>query len=42
MFKDFNNLCGSCVTMFLYAAIATVGYKTGLYAWGKIENKLNK
>ena len=40
MLRDFNNLCGSCVTVFLYAAIGTIGYKTGVYAWEKIENKL--
>lgn len=42
MLRDFNNLCGSCVTVFLYATVATIGYKTGLYAWNKIETKLVK
>ena len=39
MLRDFNNLCGSCVTVFLYATVATMGYKTGLYTWNKIEEK---
>lgn len=39
MLKDFNNLCGSCITMFLYGALATLGYKTGLFLWDKIENR---
>lgn len=30
----------SCGIVFLYALTATVGYKTGLYAWTKIEPKL--
>ena len=42
MLKDFNNLCGSCITVFLYAVAGTIGYKTGLHAWNKIETKLNK
>lgn len=42
MLKDLNNLCGSCVTVFLYAAVGVLGYKTGLLAWNKIESKLNK
>ena len=42
MLKDFNNLCGSCVTVFLYAAIGASGYKAGMLAWNKIETKLVK
>lgn len=42
MLRDLNDLCGSCVTMFLYGAAATLGYKAGLTVWNKIENKLNK
>ena len=42
MLKDFNNLCGSCVTVFLYATVGTIGYKTGMYLWNKIEFKINK
>lgn len=42
MLRDFNDLCGSCITVFLYAVVGTVGYKAGLTAWNKIENKLNK
>lgn len=40
MLRDFNNLCGSCVTVFLYAVVGTVGYKAGLTVWNKIENKI--
>lgn len=42
MLKDFNKLCGSCVTVFLYTVAGTIGYKTGLRVWNNIENKLNK
>lgn len=42
MLRNFNDLCGSCVTMFLYGVVATLGYKTGLAVWDKIETKLNK
>lgn len=42
MLKDFNNLCGSCITVFLYAAAGTLGYKTGLYAWSEITTRLGK
>lgn len=42
MLKDFNNLCGSCVTVFLYAAAATIGHKAGVLAWDKIQTKLVK
>lgn len=42
MLRDFNNLCGSCITIFLYAAIGTIGYKAGTLAWNKIETKLSK
>lgn len=42
MLRNFNDLCGSCVTVFLYAVAGTIGYKTGLVAWNKIESKLNK
>lgn len=41
MLKDFNNLCGSCLTMFLYGAAVTLGYKAGLEVWTKIKNKMN-
>ena len=41
MLKDLNNLCGSCITLFTYAVIATIGYKVGTYIWEeKIEAKL--
>lgn len=39
MLKDLNNLCGSCITMFLYGAAMTLGYKTGLLVWDKIESR---
>ena len=42
MLKDFNNLCGSCITVFLYATAATIGYNTGKVVWGKIQSKINK
>lgn len=42
MLKDFNNLCGSCVTVFMYAAVGTLGYKAGLHIWNNIEIKLGK
>ena len=42
MLRDFNNLCGSCVTVFLYAAVGAIGYKAGLLAWDKIETKITK
>lgn len=42
MLRNFNDLCGSCVSMFLYGVAATLGYKAGLCVWGKIENKLAK
>ena len=42
MLRDFNNLCGSCITVFLYAAAGTIGYKAGLRAWNKIEAKFTK
>lgn len=42
MLRNFNDLCGSCVTMFLYGVAATLGYKAGLVAWNKIETKLAK
>lgn len=41
MLKDLNALCGSCVTVFIYATVATIGYKTGLLLWEKIEEKLD-
>ena len=40
MLRNFNDLCGSCVTIFIYAAAATVGHKAGLRMWEKIEVKL--
>lgn len=40
MLRNFNDLCGSCVTIFMYAAVGTIGYKTGLHLWEKIENKI--
>jgi len=30
----------SCGIMFVYAVSATIGYKTGMYLWTKIEPKL--
>ena len=42
MLRNFNDLCGSCVTMFMYATACTLGYKVGLRIWNKIEVKLNK
>lgn len=39
MFKDLNDLCGSCATVFLYAVVGTLGYKTGLHAWTKVQTK---
>lgn len=42
MLRNFNDICGSCVTVFLYAVVGTLGYKTGLQVWNKIEIKLNK
>ena len=42
MLRNFNDLCGSCVTVFLYAAVGVIGYKTGLLAWEQIEKKLVK
>lgn len=42
MLRDFNNLCGSCITVFLYATVGTIGYKAGLRAWNKIEQKFTK
>lgn len=36
MLKDFNNLCGSCITVFAYATMATLGYKTGMHIWNNI------
>ena len=42
MLRDFNNLCGSCVTVFLYTAVGAIGYKAGLLAWDKIETKITK
>lgn len=42
MLRNFNDLCGSCVTVFLYAAVGVLGYKAGLLAWDKFESKLNK
>ena len=42
MLRNFNDLCGSCVTMFLYGAAFTLGYRTGMTVWNKIETKLNK
>jgi hypothetical protein len=42
MLRNFNDLCGSCVTVFLYATVGTIGYKAGLHLWDKIEIKLNK
>ena len=41
MLKDFNNLCGSCITMFIYGVAATLGYKAGLHLWNEIEKKMN-
>ena len=32
MLRDFNNLCGSCVTVFLYTAVGAIGYKAGVNA----------
>lgn len=42
MLRNFNDLCGSCVTVFIYAVVGTIGYKTGLKAWDKIEAKIKK
>ena len=42
MLRNFNDLCGSCVTVFLYAVAGTIGYKTGLKAWEKIQIKFTK
>ena len=42
MFRNFNDLCGSCVTVFMYVTVGAIGYKTGLYLWDKIENKIQK
>lgn len=42
MLRNFNDLCGSCITVFLYATAGTLGYKAGLQLWSKLENKLNK
>ena len=42
MLRNFNDLCGSCVTVFLYAAVGTIGYNAGLHAWGKIQTILEK
>lgn len=42
MLRNFNDLCGSCVTIFLYGTAITLGYKTGLKVWDKIETLLNK
>lgn len=42
MLKNFNDLCGSCVTVFLYATVGTIGYKVGLHAWDEIKTKLEK
>lgn len=42
MLRNFNDLCGSCITIFLYGVTGTLGYKTGLYAWDKIQTKIKK
>lgn len=42
MLKDFNNLCGSVITVFMYAAACTIGYKAGLKAWDKLTNLKTK
>lgn len=42
MLRNFNDLCGSCMTVFLYAAAGAIGYKAGLRVWDKIETKLGK
>ena len=42
MLRNFNDLCGSCVTVFLYTVVGTIGYKTGLVVWDKIETKIKK
>lgn len=40
MLRNFNDLCGSCVTIFLYASVGAIGYKTGLHIYSKIETKI--
>lgn len=42
MLRNFNDLCGSTITVFIYATAATIGYKAGLKAWDKIQIKLAK
>lgn len=42
MLRDLNNLCGSCVTVFLYGVVGVLGYKTGLLVWDKLEEKFMK
>lgn len=39
MLRDFNDLCGSCISVFLYGAAGTLGYKAGLYVWDKVATK---
>lgn len=40
MLRDLNDLCGSCVSVFLYATVGVLGYKTGMYLWDKVQVKL--
>ena len=42
MLRNFNDLCGSCITIFLYATVGTLGYKTGLQLYSNIQNKIKK
>lgn len=42
MLRNFNDLCGSCVTVFMYATVGTLGVKTGLHLYDKIKNKIEK
>lgn len=42
MLRNFNDLCGSCVTIFLYGVAGTLGYKAGLALYEKIETKFKK
>lgn len=42
MLKDFNTLCGSVITVFMYATACTVGYKTGLKVWDELTNLKTK
>ena len=42
MLRNFNDLCGSTITIFLYATAATLGYKAGLEVYERIQTKLVK